>query len=110
MVNKSLLPPCPRRLERPSPCKAIILAVGTAFALTVVEPRLGRALAVRRDPISHKPGRAGPIGSSRGERVDGERASHRTFAADGFGTADGCRRQQRRERQYDRLQGRQVAV
>ena len=37
-------------------------------------------------------------------------ASRRTFAAGDAGTAARCRRQQRRERQHHRLQGRQLAV
>src|SRR5216684_4154470 len=71
------------------------------------EPRLGRAFRFASSATSLGGPRADHL---KGRTTDGEYASRRTFAADDAGTADGCRRQQRRERQHQRLQGRQVAV
>src|ERR1700682_6251108 len=70
---------------------------------------LGEPWRFDEDP-EQEPGRAWACGSLKGRTTDGEYASRRTFAADDAGTADRCRRQQRRERQYLGLQGRPVAV
>ena len=70
------------------------------------EPRLGRA-GGSSDPQTAWEGCAD---RSKGRTTDGEYASRRTFAADGARAAARRGRQQHRERQHHRLQGRQVAV
>src|SRR5687768_6674168 len=105
MVNKTFLPSVIVPAKRLTPSKTVIFQTGTAFAEYLADHGLGRAWAVRE--IGGRLGRAAR-GSMKGRTTDGEYASRRTIAADGAGTADGCRRQQRRQRQHQRLQGRPV--
>ena len=65
--------------------------------------------AARNDPKLKAWEGGRPWGQFKGRTTDGEYASHRTFTAADAGTTDGCRRQQRRQHQYHRLQGRPLA-
>src|SRR5271169_3119463 len=71
------------------------------FRSDLGEPRLGRALRFS-DPQAAWEGKG--YGSFRGRTSDGECASHRTFAANGAGTAARYRCQQHRQRQHGGLQ------
>src|SRR5258705_8376262 len=110
MVNKTFLPPgC--RTEKPlSHLQTCISSTGTAFAEKAANPSLAwesleAFTRIRCSGLGEQ-----RSGSHQGRTTDAEYASDRTFAADGAGTADGCRRQQRRERQHHGLQGRPLAV
>src|ERR1700738_4780600 len=107
MVNKPLLPPPSASAETPKPFQHRYFLNWHGFRCVYGEPRLGRAFRFARSATSLGGPRADHL---KGRTTDGEYASRRTFAADDAGTANGWRRQQRRERQYQRLQGRQIAV
>src|ERR1700759_44749 len=87
-----------------------IFRVGTAFAL--IDPNrfgLGELHAVRlRSQRRLGERRSGP--EQKGSTTDGEYASRRIVTADGSGAAARCHLQQHRQREHQRLQGRQVAV
>src|ERR1700681_493580 len=100
-------PPTPRETSKPFQNKHFPTWHG--FRSVSCRTAAWESLAVRkRDPQTSLGGLG--CGSLKGRTTDGEYASHRTFAADDAGTADGCRRQQRRERQHLGLQGRPVDV
>src|SRR5947209_3328700 len=109
MVNKTFLPPAAPPAKNLSPSQIELFRVGTAFAEEIGEPAGLGELKGLPDPVSGLGEQAFGI-DSQGEIPDGEYASRRTITADDAGTADGCRRQQRRQHQYQRLQGRPVAV
>ena len=102
MVNKTLLPPAitPRKTSNSLKNRIFQLA---RLSLSNRWTAAWESLAVREI------GRHAWESSARsmkGRTTDGEYASRRTIAADGAGTADRCRRQQRRQHQHHRLQGR----
>src|SRR5258705_6555647 len=109
MVNKTLLPPGHNSAKHLTPSKTDIFRTGTAFALTAANRGLGEPWRFEGS-AKDEPGRVLASRLIEGENTDGEYASRRTFTADGAGAADGRRRQQRRERQHQRLQGRPVDV
>src|SRR3954471_7802654 len=104
MVNKTFLPSAITPAKHLTLSKTVAFQTGTAFAEYSVDHGLGRAWAVRE--ISGPAWESSTLESMKGRTTDGEYASRRTIAADGAGTADGCRRQQRRQHQHQRLQGR----
>src|SRR6185437_3442557 len=75
--------------------------------------RLGRASrgsAKDRQGIGKAAWESGGADRTKGRTTGGERASHRTFATDHARAPSRADRQQPRERQYQRLQGRPDAV
>src|SRR6202171_906591 len=105
-----LTPPRALRLRNTQAIPEPIFSSLARLSLSLFSNRgLGEPWRFDEDP-EQEPGRAWACGSLKGRTTDGEYASRRTFAADDAGTADRCRRQQRRERQHQRLQGRQGAV
>ena len=95
------------RANHLSPSNIDVFQSGTAFALTPLRTAAWESSALRRFRKTAWEGSARII---QGRTTDGEYASHRTFAASHAGTATRCRCQQRRERQYRRIQVRQLAV
>src|SRR5258706_3108013 len=96
--------------ETPNPFQHRYFLNWHGFRSVYSEPRAWESLAVRDDPLLEAWEGFCPRIKFDGRTTDGEYASRRTCAADDAATADGCRRQQRRERQHQRLQGRPVAV
>src|ERR1700730_11676644 len=109
MVNKTFLPPSQDRFRALKPLIKSPFSELARLSLTSQGTAAWESLAVRLIRKT-EPGRVLLADRKQGENHDGECASRRTFAADGVGAADGCHRQQRRERQHQRFQGRPVDV